>query len=360
MVDAVRAQLATRPGVSVRTGVKVIGALREGQNGHSRVIGVRLNSGETLRSRLVIGADGRHSQARDFFALPTAWETPLSFSAGVLLEQGYSLLPEPGFAHIFLGAWGPILAYPIGPTEVRIVCDLPLDVQKGSAAIAARLRADYVPHLPPALRQAVLEALDARPPEMAGNYSMSTDHCVTDGAVLLGDAAGCLHPLTASGMSVGLNDGRILSGLASFELRDLREYERQRYHFVRLREILADALYEVFRGHDDATRAIRRGILAYWNRDPGGRAKSMGLLACAGPGLGSFLEEYLTVVRFSLGEISRDPNPLLGRLQSYWGLGKKSYEKLDLVTRALRERLVERAPVAARWASARNGSSARR
>jgi 2-polyprenyl-6-methoxyphenol hydroxylase-like FAD-dependent oxidoreductase len=343
MVGELRAAAAAVPGVTVRTGVKVIGPVREGQNGHSRIIGVRLNSGEELRCRLVVGADGRHSQARDFFGLPTAWERPLSFTAGVLLEHGYDLLPEPGYAHIFLGAWGPILAYPISAREVRICCDLPLDAPKGSAAIAARLREGYVPHMPPALARATLEALDARPPEMAGNYFMSTDHCSTDGAVLAGDAAGCIHPLTASGMTVGLNDGRLLAQLPSFERADLQEYERQRYQFVRLREILADAIYEVFRGHDDANRAIRRGILAYWNRDPEGRAKSMGLLACASPGLGVFLEEYLTVVKHSAGAIAGDRDPLVGRLQSFWGLGKKSYEKLDLVTRALRERLVTRA-----------------
>ena len=59
--------------------------------------------------------------------------------------------------------------------------------------------------------------------------------------------------------------------------------------------------------------------------------------------LSAFMQEYLTVVRFSARAISGDREPLWRRLNAFWGLGKKSYEKLDLVGRALREHFRPRA-----------------
>jgi flavin-dependent dehydrogenase len=167
------------------------------------------------------------------------------------------------------------------------------------------------------------------------------------GAALVGDAAGCSHPLTATGMTIALSDVRLLAGaLAGVDLarpaevdRALAVYQRERYRFVRAREILADALYEVFRGADEGTRAIRAGIFRYWNGSLAARVRSMALLSGAESSLQVFLQEYLTVVRKSTGAVlAGDVRPgTIGRARSLYGLGKKSFEKLGMVARSVRE-----------------------
>ncbi len=110
----------------------------------------------------------------------------------------------------------------------------------------------------------------------------------------------------------------------------LRKYEIARYRFVRAREILADALYEVFRAAEPGTRAIRAGIMRYWQDSEHARARSMALLSGADSRLSVFLREYLTVVKKSSAAAWSTPNE---RGAALLGLGTKSVEKMRLVAR---------------------------
>ncbi|HNN95671.1 MAG TPA: hypothetical protein PKI03_25505, partial [Pseudomonadota bacterium] len=197
----------------------------------------------------------------------------------------------------------------------------------------------YAPFLPPQLREAMLASLDREPPQIAANEAIRTDRSVLPGAAIVGDAGGCSHPLTATGMTVGFTDaqrlGQLLAGLD--RLQDtaavdatLRKYEIARYRFVRAREILADALYEVFRAAEPGTRAIRAGIMRYWQDSEQARARSMALLSGADSRLSIFLREYLTVVRKSGAAALSTPGE---RGAALWGLGTKSVEKMRLVAR---------------------------
>jgi 2-polyprenyl-6-methoxyphenol hydroxylase-like FAD-dependent oxidoreductase len=270
----------------------------------------------------------------------------LSFTAAALLEK--CPLPQPGFGHIFLGAWGPILVYPINAENARTCIDLPSDMDKGKEAVMARIRADYAPHLPEGVRATLLAALDKDDIEVAANYAIYTDECTVPGAALVGDSAGCSHPLTATGMTIALNDTHLLAtALAGIDLDDrahvdraLASYQTARYRFVRAREILADALYEVFRGTDDGTRAIRAGIFQYWNDSAGNRSRSMALLSGHESSLPAFLREYVTVATKSTssvlrGEVNEPSIP--GRVRSLVGLGNKIWEKLGMVAKGVRE-----------------------
>jgi squalene monooxygenase len=149
-------------------------------------------------------------------------------------------------------------------------------------------------------------------------------------------------------MTIALTDTRLLAtaladadfGSAAAVDAALEKYQSGRYRYVRAREILADAMYEVFRGIDDGTRAIREGIFRYWNSAEGNRARSMALLSGHESRLPFFLREYLVVVGMSTSTVLRggvnDPS-LSGRVKSLVGLGKKSFEKLGLVAKGVRE-----------------------
>jgi 2-polyprenyl-6-methoxyphenol hydroxylase-like FAD-dependent oxidoreductase len=341
LVDVLRAGIARlAPLVEVRTGERVTDVLRD----QERVIGVQATSGP-LYAPVVLACDGRHSKVRTLLGMEEHARL-LSFSAAALLED--CELPTPGYGHIFLGGWGPALAYPISARDARAIIDLPADMDRGTDAVIARIRADYLPYLAPVVRESLERGLAKGEIELAANYQMYTDECTVPGAALVGDACGCSHPLTATGMTIALNDTRLVAeALSGVDLGSRREvdaallrYQTDRYRYVRAREILADALYEVFRGVDDGTRAIREGIFRYWNASERSRARSMALLSGHESRLQAFLREYLTVVGMSTSSVLRgevNEPTVAGRLRSLLGLGKKSFEKLGLVAKGIRE-----------------------
>ena len=115
----------------------------------------------------------------------------------------------------------------------------------------------------------------------------------------------------------------------------------------RARELLADALYEVFRAAEPGTRAIREGIFRYWEGSTTARARSMALLSGAESRPTVFLKEYLTVVGASTSAVLRGhTGPVADRTatareraESFVGLGRKGLEKLALVARDIRQEL---------------------
>jgi 2-polyprenyl-6-methoxyphenol hydroxylase-like FAD-dependent oxidoreductase len=343
MVARLRELCAARPGVTLRTGARVVDLLREGE----RVVGVRTDEGEEIRAGLTLIAEGRHSRLRRALGIEEESRL-LSYTAAVLVEE--TALPNARYGHIFLGAPGPILAYPIaeGPrgATVRMCIDLPDLEQKGTDAVTERLRRDYAPLVPEPLRSGMLRSLAERPPEMAANYSIHTQRCVAPGAALVGESGGCSHPLTAAGMTVCLTDIRILveelagGRRGAVDERRLARYQTRRYRFVRAREVLADALYEVFRAEGEGPRAIRNGIFRYWRGSLRARASSMALLSGADSRLSTFLGEYLRVVGQSTGGALRGDlgdRSLRGRARSLRGLADKSLEKLRIVAHHVRE-----------------------
>ena len=330
IVARVRAHLAGLAGVEVRTGQRVVDVVWRG----GRVAGIKTASGEEIRASLTLVADGRHSRTRKAIGI-RARKRAVSLSAIVTAEN--ESLPERRYACICLGAPGPTLAYGLRNRDIRFCIDVPLADNVKREQVAARLRAEYAPRLPDPLRAPLLKALASSPLELCGNYVVQTDRCTVPGAALIGDSAGCSHPLTASGMTNGLNDIRILSD----ELRvggtldeALARYEVQRYRFVRIREILAEELYEAFRAEGAGARAIRTGIFRYWRTSARGRAATVALLSGDDARLSTFVGEYLRVMRESIqGSVlqPKSDSSLRGRAHSLAGLLKESLDLLNRV-----------------------------
>ncbi|HUB08821.1 MAG TPA: NAD(P)/FAD-dependent oxidoreductase, partial [Myxococcales bacterium] len=291
---------AFRSAVQGRRGVDVVAARAEDVvRGGDRVRGVRTDRGEEIRADLVVGADGRHSRLRGLLGLPTR-STLLSYSIVPALDG--DVLPQPGFGNVLLGAPGPILAYPFGKGRVRMVIDVPSEAAQGRDAIAALLRERYVPVLPEPLRGALRRALEGGPFAGAANHAISTESCAVPGAVLVGDAGGCSHPLTATGMTAALHDVKTLADcLRAGGATDaaLLSYEKRRYRFVRARELFSQALYDVFRGDGPGPRALRDGVFHYWRESDRARRASMDILSGDDSSALSFASEYCRVVGIS-------------------------------------------------------------
>ena len=306
MVDALRAQVERYPNVTLVMGPRASDVIR--QNG--RVVGLRCVGGEEFRAPLVIAADGRLSKVRKALGIPTSVEL-LSHTMATSLHDVD--LPVPGHGHVFVGAVGPMLAYPFGANSVRIQLDVSIRAAKDSGGLVPYLVSEYLPHLTPELRLPLQRALSARPLMASANHAIYTEFCVAPGAALVGDAAGCSHPLTATGMTIALHDAQTLAAnVDKLGLGDdaLLAYQKGRNGFVRARETFAHALYEVFRADEPGAQALRSAVFDYWKADRSRRA-SMDILTGEESGMRAFIGEYLRVVGVAAKRTLPRPNAML-------------------------------------------------
>jgi 2-polyprenyl-6-methoxyphenol hydroxylase-like FAD-dependent oxidoreductase len=296
LIAHLRREVARRMHVHIELGARVAELISE----HGRPVGVRGTDGREHRAPLLVAADGRHSRVRKLLGIPA--DTSLLSQMMVVDLEG-DLLPKAGFGHVFLGAPGPVLAYPYAPGKVRMCIDVPLGVPAGRNGLAAYVRDHHLHSIPEPLREALSAALDRGRFSGAANHAIYTSTCVAPGVALVGDAGGCSHPLTATGMTSALNDVSVLAQCLSrsTDVDDaLEEYQRRRYPFVRAREVLAHAMYEVFREAGSGALAMRAGMFRYWRATERAREGSMRILSGDDDRVASFLGEYARVMGRSL------------------------------------------------------------
>jgi squalene monooxygenase len=170
--------------------------------------------------------------------------------------------------------------------------------------------------------------------EMAPTFSLPAPPATAPGLVLVGDAAGCSHPITASGMTMGLLDAKYL-GREARRRADvppdrpwidddcLRRYRAEHDRYVPTRQALADAIFEAFRGEGEGARGIRRALFSYWRSGERQRIRSLALLACAERRPRIFLAEYLKtahhVLHSSLAPRHASHFPVRDRLRQVQG-----------------------------------------
>lgn len=338
MVLALRDAVKARANVTLTTGHRIDALVKEA----GRVVGVRDDHGEVFRADLVIVADGRQSKLRAQLGVEPEVKL-LSYTVALGLKHE---LPWGRLGHVFLGAPGPILAYPYGDGRIRFCIDLPVGLAKGREAIAKVLAKDYAPAVPVALRAGLLAALEKLEFEACATHSISTDACAAPGVVLIGDAGGCGHPLTASGMTNAMNDVLTLRELlrrSGPSDAALAEYQRRRYDFVRMRELFTDALYEVFRAHDVGSKALQAGVFRYWASSERSRRASMDILSGEDVRVSAFVKEYTSV-------FGRSTRPVLSRLvreprqgsRALGSLVKTTWGRLEVAAQRASRKVVDR------------------
>jgi lanosterol synthase len=224
-----------------------------------------------VRARTIIGAAGRTGVVhRALGAVGHA--VTYSRMAGVLLRDAE--LPFEGYGHLCLGGAGPILAYRISPRDVRVCLDVPLSFATDGERRAALFDA-FAPALPPSLVEPFRRALAVGEIEWASNQTKNRSFYGKPGCVLVGDAVGHHHPLTAVGLTLGLGDAVAVARTSSFD-----DYRRERSRATRVPELLAVALYDIFAGHTEETREMRRAVYALFRGSEDERRRTMGLLGC--------------------------------------------------------------------------------
>ena len=241
----------------------------------------------TVHSELIVGAAGKNKVTDAALGIE---RESMSYSrmAGVLLEGGQ--VPFEGYGHVFLGGPGPVLAYRVGVDRVRMCIDVPLTIPVNRDKEAV-LWDGYAPVLPESLRPAFRRALETGQLAWAANKIRPRVEFGREGLVLVGDAVGHHHPLTALGMTLGFQDAMALANAKSFAA-----FRKERLRGSRVPEMLAVALYEVFADGSDETVSIRRAVYEVWRRSPNERLRTMGLLAGDDSRPASFARSFLVAL----------------------------------------------------------------
>jgi 2-polyprenyl-6-methoxyphenol hydroxylase-like FAD-dependent oxidoreductase len=211
----------------------------------------------TLRTRLVVGADGRRSSARRWIGAETMVDPPHHEIGGVLLE---AVALDRDRAHVAEFPGGMAVVFPQSDDRARayLVCGTERAAALRGGDIARAIVDVCAERLP-------ASAFDlARPVGPAGFFSCSDvwpDRIAGDGVVLIGDAAGANDPSRGHGLSLAFRDARLLADLLldgddwDAAVADFAR-ERSRYYQTLRAHAMWQAVLTIDDGDDaDAIRA---------------------------------------------------------------------------------------------------------
>ena len=305
--------LEGREGIAIQRASRIIEVQSNGPDGAVVVIRREGGGGERISVRLLVAADGRASHLRKLLGIGES-RARLSSMLGVLVKA--DKLPHPGHGHLFIGGAAPVLGYAITPETARIMVDLPA----GQGAAELLKAPELLAGLPVELRQAVLEASGTGGVLIAANETRLPEAVAVQSAVLVGDAAGCCHPLSASGLASSARDAQVLQESVRLFPSDLpaaaRWYASRRRAPQRTRIALASSLYRTFAEPSPEMAALRVGLFRYWQRSRSGRSVSMALLSTRESRMSIMAREYARAVFHALLALvssgSASPRPRRG------------------------------------------------
>ncbi len=221
-------------------------------------VSISLSDGRTLRSQLVIAADGQESKTRELLGIETAGH---NYRQNALVAHVRTAKSHANTAWQRFLRSGPLAFLPLPDGRSSIVWSAAL-------AEAARLRALDPEAFGAALTAASGEVLgDCELSTPLASFSLKLQYALDYArprAVLLGDAAHVVHPLAGQGLNLGLLDCAAYFG----DHRLLRRYERWRRSENLLAAGALDGLERLFSNADPLSTALRSAGLGAVDKLP--------------------------------------------------------------------------------------------
>jgi squalene monooxygenase len=293
MTEALLASLSKLPQVTIQKAARVTAI----DLGSADSAAVTIEDGgrtRQLRAPLLIAADGRNSLLRRLAGIAHT-HAHVSNMAGYRIPA--SQLPHPGMGHVFAAGSTPVLAYQISGADARVMFDLPLEAHDPPPLDV----------LPFPLRSAIVDAVETQSPLRSANYAIVPDAVSKGRMVLAGDAGGCCHPLTATGLTAAARDAMLLRQALREKTgnipRALARYAQLRESPQRTRLAGAELLYDLFRGETPEMRLLRQALFRYWHNSARGRISTMALLSTEESRLSFLVREYIKVCRYGIPEL---------------------------------------------------------
>jgi 2-polyprenyl-6-methoxyphenol hydroxylase-like FAD-dependent oxidoreductase len=287
-------EVSALPNVTVRRGARVVGIDQSEPSCLVIEVATDHSTVASYRCRMLVAADGTSSRLARLAGI-TVHNQRISTIWGY--RVGTENLPKSEYGHVFLGTGMPILLYPIGRDNARILFDIPYRSGRRSTVLDCLAMATG---LPPALRQEVEQAIAVQPRMSVLTQSVTPERSVRGRVVLVGDAGGCCHPLTATGMTMCISDALLLRKVLIERADNLPAalllYQRRRRWPQATRLVLADALRDALCGTSPEMRVVRAGILAYWRDSGAGRSATLALLSTADGRPVALLRQILMVM----------------------------------------------------------------
>ena len=172
--------------------------------------------------------------------------------------------------------------------------------------------------LPQQLRREVEQVIATQPMTTVLARAINTDRAAQGCVVLVGDAGGSCHPLTATGMTMCVSDalmlGQVLAERPNNVPQALQLYQQRRRWPQATRLVLADALRDALCGASPEWRVVRGGMLAHWRVSAAARSATLALLSTAeGRPLALLRRIVVVMVRGFVAHL-RQPMPVKKRM----------------------------------------------
>ena len=233
-----------------------------------------MQDGSVLRTDLLVGADGSHSQIREWAGILV--DTKDYESDGIVANFHCQ------FAHGDIARqWftkDAVLAYlPLPQQQISIVWSV---TKAKSEALKSLSGDDFCIAVEAAGHDAVGKLTAASPVARFPLARVIAHHCVEAGLALIGDAAHVVHPLAGQGVNLGFGDARTLFKLlnersrfsAIGDLAVLRRYERARREATFALSQLTDNLLTLYKNETRVAGWLRNEGLSILNHLPHAKA----------------------------------------------------------------------------------------
>jgi 2-octaprenyl-6-methoxyphenol hydroxylase len=228
---------------------------------------------ERVRARLVVGADGPRSAVRDAIGIPARfrrgqyhWLDAIMRNTGDRIRDGY----------VYFGRGQYLGVVPTG-REQLVAFDLTgagsHDEYRSRFRDVDDLRETYA-EWAPALAEAV-ESLDWSRTSFTPGHSMRAREWITDRAVLLGDSAVTVNPITSQGACIALEEGNQLGRVVAQAFRSgdlsteaLKPYELACRRTAEQMQDMGDLCTRVFASRNLVLSGLKQRMLRRIDQKP--------------------------------------------------------------------------------------------